>query len=504
MRDKKAAVTVGIIMLCTLLSKLLGLLRDRLVAQSYGLGLEATALFNASRIPITFFDVTLGAAVLSTFIPVFNAILHPADGSEDRQGAFRFANTFITTTVSIAALFCIAAILLRGYIISAIAPGMTDADAVALTGRLLVILLPTTVFTVLVYCYVGLLQSFGEFVVPAFVSIVSNLLVIVYMLTLNTRYGIVGVAVAMLLGWVAQWAIQLPPVGKTGFGFRPVFEPLSSHMKRVYALSLPILVSSWMAPICMLINNRLASYQDGGAGMNPLEYANRLYTIVVGVFTFAITNYIFPRLSRADAADEYADTVQLSLKTMLLIISPIMAGTILLSRPIVQLLYGGNAFDDTAVTRTSIALTCYALAMLSLGANEILNKSLYAKQRVMIPMVCSIAGIVINTVAALLMFYNGVAAPYYALAAALGQILGGILLMLYVARDVAGVFNKSLLHYALRVAVCVGLMCAAVVGASYVTRNLSTLLFTVITVSCGGIVYAASGYALRLHKLGTR
>ncbi len=495
---KKTAIqTVSFMMLATLLSKVMGLVRDMLFARAYGTSYEANAFIYASKVPVTFFDIALGAAVLSTFIPVFNKLLQ-----QDKEKAHLFASRFITLVTLLAVAFCVVASVLASPIIKyIIAPGITDSAVFELTRNLLVILLPTTLLTVLVYCAVGILQSFGEFNIPAIISLVSNGVVIIYLLAFNKTLGVYGMAGATLIGWVMQLAIQLPFLRKTGYSFKPSLRLNDPHIKEAYRLAVPILISTWITPICMLVNTRFASYIDGGRGAAALDYANRLYLIIVVVFTYTITNYIFPRLSKMSGEGDntgFAETLRVSLKVMLLIITPLMAGLIMLAEPIITLIYAGNAFDVAAVANTSAALRFYAIGMVSMGAVEIITKSCYATGKATVPMVASISGIAVNTIASFIISRMALPAPVYALASSAGILTVSIILLAYVFRAIKNVVNRDFLLFAVKVIFCAVVMAAAVLAVQSLIKQGTLAL--ILGVAAGAAVYGGTALLFKLHK----
>ncbi len=478
---KKAVNIVVFMMAATLVAKLTALLRERLIAQGYGLSDQLKAFFYANSIPTRFFELALGAAVLSTFIPIFTGILQ-----KDRAKAFEFANKFISLIIFVTAAFVLLGIALKSALVTMIAPGIVGTEIAALTEQLLVILLPSAIFAALAFCLVGLLQSFGEFTVPAIISMALNAVVIVYMLFFDASLGIVGLAVAMLIGWAMQFVVQIPFVYKAGYRFRFRIKFYDENIKQVFKLSFPILVSSWLSPICILINGIFVSFIGS---ITPLEYANHLYLILVAVFTYAITNYILPKLSAMDASTQYADMVQGSLKAMFFITAPIMAGAAILSRPIITLLYSGNAFDAAAIDKTATALTFYSVSMIFMGTVEILNKSLFSQKKAVPPMIASLFGIAINVVVAAILFMGDFAESYFALAYAAGIAAGAIILAILFARFCKDVFNKKLLVFALRISASVIAMCAAVYGAYWLLSDRSALLQAVVPTAAGLIVY---------------
>ena len=146
----------------------------------------------------------------------------------------------------------------------------------------------------------------------------------------------------MLLGWSAQAFVQIPSLLRLGYRYKWCAPLRTPPLKKAIVTTLPILIGTWVSPVCNLINTRLASSIDGGRGLTVLGYANRLYVILVGLFSFVATNLIFPLLSRAAASGDTAQSVRLtrqSIKTLCFLIVPLTAGVFLLAEPFVALLY---------------------------------------------------------------------------------------------------------------------------------------------------------------------
>jgi putative peptidoglycan lipid II flippase len=207
MERAKTYKTYVFIVFASLFSKVLGLFRDMLLANFYGTGPEAAAFTTAANIPLLFFDITLGTAVSSAFIPVLNEFL----GKEGKERAFSYTNVFLSFVLTAATALSVLGVLLSRGIVFLSAPGL-DAGTALLTSVLLKIIFPVVVLASAAFTLVGVLQSFGSFKVPAVMSAVSNLAVILYFLFLNDAFGITGLAAALTFGWALQLAILLPPL----------------------------------------------------------------------------------------------------------------------------------------------------------------------------------------------------------------------------------------------------------------------------------------------------
>lgn len=391
---KNTIKTAGIMIMATLLAKVAGMGREILFASLYGTSGQAAAFLTASRIPLLFFDIALGAAVSSSFIPVYNEFLENKQEDEAR----RYANSFINLILLITGVLCVLGIVFARPLASFIGNGL-EASEKELAAQLVVILFPTMVFTGIAYALTGILQSHGEFNIPAAISLVSNGIMVLYLLIVGDSFGIHGVAVAMLIAWGFQILVQLPALYKKKFRYRPVLDLKSKGIKKTILLALPILISSWVQPINATVNIYLASFLNEGQAVAALDYANKLYIIFVGVLTYAVSNLIFPSISRLAAGDNheaFSSVVAKAVKVVLAIILPVMALFLILRTPIVRFVYERGEFGAQSTALTASALLFYSLGMAGFGVSEIVNKAFYATCDAKTPMYVAMGGILLN------------------------------------------------------------------------------------------------------------
>ena len=482
-------------MIATLFSKVAGLLRDIFIAAKYGTeSVEAVAYSYASSLPVQLFDFTLGAAVLATFIPIFNNYLE----NDDRKRAVEFSNNFINITVFISAVISILGMVFSKYIGIFIAPDL-DAETQQLLQKLIIIVLPTTIFTTLAYAFVGILQSLGEFNIPAIISMVSNIIIIAYLIFFDNVYGL---CVAMLVGWAMQFIIHIPSLVKKEYKYRFTLNFKDEGIKEAVVLALPIIVSSWVQPISVFVNKRYASAISGGGP--ALDYANRFYIIVCGVFVLAITNYIFPALSKkAGVNDEksFGDILVQSIRVMLLIIAPITVGMTLLSEDIITLVYGRGQFDEYSVNLTSYALQFFSFGMIAYGINEILNKCFYSMKNAKIPMIASVFGIAVSVILSSLsikVWNFGIKG--LALSSTISSYVVAIILIFFIQKTIKFI-NYSLFSHIIKVFVSVALMAVFVLVLKKYTLQLGVLIRLTIMVIGGAFVYGASLLILNVKEV---
>lgn len=375
-----------------------------------------------------------------------------------------------------------------------------------LTAQLVKILFPTIIFTGLAYCFVGVLQSLGEFYVPAIISLVSNGLLLMYLIFAGDKFGVHGVAIAMLVAWLSQVVVQIPSLIKYKYTYRFNLNFKNDGIKKVCLLALPIIVSTWVQPINTMVNIRLASSMAGGSAVTALDFANKLYIILVGVFTFAITNLIFPSLSRAVAKGdkaEFSALMQNALKYVMFIITPIMAGFLLISTPIIRLFYERGAFGADSTYLTSTALFFYSIGMLGYGVQEICNKGFYAMHNGKTPMVVSMLGIVLNIVLSLV-FVKVFDMGHWALAlcASIASNVIGISMLFILNKKAGNILNKDIAVYFIKILISVLLMSIAVWFVNIKTaHNTSKVLAVAVPACVGAVVYFASCIVLRLPDI---
>ena len=495
---KKAIKTVSVITIAILAAKVLGMMRDIVFAHLYGTSMQSDAFLSASRIPLLFFDLTLGAAVLSTFIPVFNRHLQT-----DRKKAFQFANTFLNIILLISGTFCVLGMVFAQQLARAFAPGLS-VESIDLATKLLVIMLPTAVFTAAAYVFVGILQSLDEFTIPAIISLVSNGGVIIYLLFFNQYFGIYGMAVALLIAWSLQILVQVPSLMKKGYRYRFHLNLHEDGLSDVFRLAGPILVSSWVQPICVTINMRFASFLGEGS-IASLDYANKLYIILVGVFTFAITNYIFPSLSRMSGADDkegFRNTIKTAFSAMLALIMPIAAGMALFSGPIVRVVYERGQFNQDSVATTATALAFFSLGMVGLGINEILNKGFYAMKDGKTPMYSAIWGIAVNVLLAYILFtYTPMGIGGLALAASISSIVIAVVLVTNMHKKIKFI-DRDMLFTIFKIMIATLVMAIAAFGTNRLIAGfmLNKYIDIGITIGVGMLAYGAMLVALGVFK----
>lgn len=491
-------------MAATVLSKVLGMLRSVIFTASYGTGVEANAFTEASVIPTTFFDLLLSAAILGCFIPVYNSFSRDKSSEADD-----FACVFFNTIALLTSALALLGIIFAPQIISFMAPGFDDATK-ELSVRLLRLMFPMIIFTGGAYTAVGVMQSKGRFLLPAFISSISNGAVIIYLLCFDGllgEKGIWGLAAVYTLAWLIQLLTLAIPLLRSGFRYRPGIDFHNPALRRALKAVPPVMIGSWLPPVTILSGTFFASFVSFEGSVTVFSSANSLYVMIVGILTYSICNYVFPTLSRlsADGDEEsFNDTVRRGTLSSMLIIAPIFAAVLILAGEGVAMLYMRGEFTSEAAAQTATALRGIAVAMPAFSVIEIFSRVMYSKNLNRIPMIASGAGVAVNLLSGFVMIrILGLGIGAVGFSAALGQISAACVLLFSAIRHIKGLFDRDFAIRSLKIAAC-GLVSAAVMlvlkrvfGADpYSTGFFRSFLTCAAVFLPGALVYMLLGMLL--------
>lgn len=501
---KKSIVkTLSTVFILTAIAKVLGLLRDVVFAKVYGTGIEATAYFAALKIPTQIVDIVLSSAITSTFIPVFNEVLQ----KDGKDKANSFASNFINVVACISTLISVLGIIFAPALVKLFAGGF-DETTYTLTVNLVRITFPMIIFTALAFSFVGFLQSYGEYNIPASISGISNLAVILFLLLFSQKTGIQGLCYFVVFAWFLQLAIQLPFAKKFGFKFKFSIQKDDPNLKKVFKLAIPILISTAVLPINNLVSMNFASSMKEG-GLASLEYAYKLYVVVYGIFTYAIGNIIFPELSKENSKEDNSGFIALmhrSIKLLTFLLIPLTIGIMIYSKDIVSIFYERGEFTSLATLLTSGALFYYAIGIIGAGLVEIMNKAFYARQNTKVPLIVGICVIVTNLVLCYFLSKSSLEYKGLALATALNAIINGVVLTAILNYQCKGIITKEIVISVVKILISSIVMTFIVIGTNTLLGDvlsgtmIKNLLRVCIGAGIGVIVYFALTYVLKENQ----
>jgi len=493
----KPAATVALMMGATLLSKVLGMLRSVLMADHYGTGVEAAAFSEASHIPLTFFDLLFGAAILGCFIPVYNSF-----GEGKQKEADRFGCNFLHVMMLAAGLLALVGMIFAEGIMELMAPDL-DGEIKALAAKLLRIMFPMIIFTAATFTLVGLMQSRGRYLLPAAVSAISNGAIIVYFLFFDHLlgdYAIYGLAAAYLGAWLLQFLTLAVPLLRGGFVWQPVLDFRDGALIRSIRAALPIMVGSWLTPVSILAGLYFASFVAIDGAVTMFDYGYAIFAIIAGTLTYSICNYAFPLLSRLSGREneaEWGNIVSAGLGSVLSLVLPFAAAVLILAGEGVAVLYLRGEFTAEAARQTAWVLRCMAVGMPAFAVIEVCSRVFYSRRMLRPPVLAALVGIGANVlVSRILVGFPALRVGAVGLGFAAGQIAAALTLVLFLAVRTRGVvtaaFGRGLLAALARTLVSAAVMLVVyrLSAADPYTCGMLRCIFTaLITFVPGAVCY---------------
>jgi putative peptidoglycan lipid II flippase len=394
----------GLIGLFTLVSRLLGLLREMAVAWIFGAKDAADAFYVAFRLPNLLRELAAEGSMSAGFIPVFTEYL----STRSRQEARRLANASFTLMCVVLAIVSLIGLLVSPWLVRAIAPGFAaHAGKFELTVLLTRIMFPYLLFIGLAALTMGVLNSLKAFRAPALASSAFNICVIAVTVTLAPRLDqpVIAVAIGVLVGGLAQFAVQLPSLAAHGMSFQWRWTPRHPGLRQMFWLILPTTIGLSVSQVNLVVNTLLASLLPGGS-VAYLNYAMRLIQFPLGLFGVAVATAILPTLSSHATLGErsaFRQTTMFGLRLVFFITVPSMVGLIVLREPIVQVLFQHGAFDAQAAAGTASALLAYSLGLWAFAGVRVVVQAFYALQDTRTPVRAAVAAMAINIVLNLLL-----------------------------------------------------------------------------------------------------
>jgi putative peptidoglycan lipid II flippase len=493
-------------------SRVLGLVREQVVASLFGAS-NATDAYNvAFRIPNLLRDLFAEGAMSAAFVPTFTRRL-TASGKPE---AYRLANSVVTALAVVTLALVALGVVFSEPLVKLLALGYSDSpDQVRLTVLLTRIMLPFLTCVAVAAAFMGMLNSLGHFFVPAFAPVMFNVASITCALTLVPVMswlgapGIAGLAIGTLVGGAAQLGLQWPLLHREGYRFQPAFDWRDPELRRVLALMGPGTVGMAATQVNVFVNTALATGEGTGA-VSWLNYAFRLMYLPIGLFGVSVATATLPAVSRHATQDDYSAvrrTVANGLTLMLTLNVPATVGLVVLSVPIVQVIFEHGAFTAADTLATAMALQFYALGLVGYSIVRITSPVFYALGHNRTPVAVSVGAILVNAALNLmlvrLMGYRGLA-----LGTSIAALINAATLMYLLARIVGGLNTGQIASTLARIGLASAAMAAAVMVTSRglagwaaqggVVVQLGALA---LTIAIGLAVLIAAAVALRIPEL---
>ena len=509
-----------LVMVATALSRILGYVREVVVAAYYGTGYEIDAYRVAIQLP-NLFRLIVGDVVLAAaFIPIFSAYL----ARNKEKDAWQIASKILTLTAVVLTLLTLFGIIFAGPLIALLAPGFQAKPSTYLLSiELTRIMFPALVFMALSGLFSGMLNSYNVFLLPALSPTAWNLIIISGIVLFTGKYGIYAFAVSLLVASIVQAAIQVPAFRDRLRYYRFDLNYNHPEVKRFFALLFPVILSSATSNINTIVDTRFASYLETGV-VAALGYAIRIYLVPAGVFGVAISTVLFPRLSRYETLkDDRAFTKELSfgLRALNFIMLPLGGFFIFFSLPIARLLFERGSFTFRDSQLTAAALAMYSVGVVAYALTTLISRAYYSKKDSKTPLYVALASIVVNyfgdwflmralpgipRVFPLLKGYSWVFAPHagIALSTSIVAIFQFVVLAFIYTRRHGQIEGRKLVLSALKstiatsAALLSGFAIYNLIGASGTYKLMAGVFLALLS---GAAAYIVLAYLLRMDEL---
>jgi len=390
----KSTVAVGSM---TLLSRVLGLARDIVIARFFSASDAADAFFVAFKIPNFLRRLFAEGAFSLAFVPVLTEYRNNYTATQTRELIDRVAGTLGLILL----LLTLAGVAASPVLISIFAAGFVDQPAkFALTADMLRITFPYILLISMTAMAGGILNTLKRFAVPAFTPVLLNLSMIGCALWLSPRLDVPISALAwgVLIAGVAQLLFQLPFLYREGLLPRPRWGWQHPGVQKIIKLMIPALFGSSVAQINLLFDTFIASFLVTGS-VSWLYYSDRLLEFPLGVFGIALATVVLPNLSEAhyrQGADRFNETLRWAIQLSLLIAIPATFGLFLLAQPILATLFEYGAFSANDSMMAAYSLMAYSLGLPAFILIKILASGFYARQDTRTPVRIGIQAMVLN------------------------------------------------------------------------------------------------------------
>jgi putative peptidoglycan lipid II flippase len=456
--NEKVSQAAGSVSGMTLISRIFGFLRDSVIAMMFGASASADAFFVAFRIPNMQRKVLGEGAISAAFIPVFSAVLQ----KQGNKSAWQLAACLFN--ILLVALFLVTLIIFifAPAVVTVFAPGFLEfPEKFQQTVLLTRWMAPYLIFIGIASFFMGILNTFKFFALPAVAPTLLNLSMIISALFISPlmEEPIIGLAIGVLAGGFLQMLIQIPTTIRLGMKFVGRFELFNPEVKKIGRLMIPVILGLAVYEVNLLVDTLLASLLPEGS-ISYLYYGNRLVQLPLGVFAVALGVALLPMLSSHAAKKEYKElitTLSFGIRLILFITIPAVVGMILLRFPIINTLWERGEFSRATTEGTAIALLYYSIGLCAFSGIKVIVPAYYSLQDTKTPAKIAIYSMVTNIILNLILMgplkHGGLA-----LATSISALLNVVLLIHFLRKRLGLLGGRKILSNTLKVTLASALM----------------------------------------------
>jgi len=389
---KTITSAAGIIAASSLISRILGLVRDRLLAGRFGAGSDLDVYFAAFRIPDFIYNILIAGGVIVALLPLFSEYF-----LKDQKKAWEFINNTLNVFLFFLVLISLGLFILAPVLIKIIVPGF-DSWQIQLTVLLTKLLILSPILLGLSAVFSGILQYFNRFLVYSLAPILYNLGIIFGIVFLSPNFGIFGVALGVIIGAFFHLAIQIPSAISSGFSYRLILNLRDEKIMRVFSLMLPRTLGVAAPQINLMVITAIASTLSTGS-LAVFNFANNLQQFPLGLIGIPFAVATFPVLSRAFAVSNREDFIKnfsSTFRRILYLVVPISLLIFVLRNQIIEIIFRTGKFSQGSIELTAACLGFFALGIWASALIPLVFRAFFAFQDTKTPTIIAVIAMVLN------------------------------------------------------------------------------------------------------------
>ena len=455
--DRSIAKNWSLVGLLTFVSRIAGYFRDVVVAYYFGASYQTDAFYVAFRIPNLLRRLFAEGAITVAFVPIFtNYLKH---GKLEARNAI---NSIFTTLFLIVFVVSILGVVFSPLIVKVFAYGF-DEKTFELAVELNRIMFPYILFISLAALSMGILNSLRHFFAPAFSPVLFNLVIIASIVLFYGLFKkpIISLALGVIVGGVLQLAVNIPFLIKNGYLFSFTKKLNHSAVKGITLLMIPQLFGLAVYNLNILVNTQYASFMPNGT-ITFLYFSERLIEFPLGIIAVSIATVMLPKLS-AEAADSNMDVFKsdylFSLRLVLFILIPSLAGLIALRVPLCSALFERGEFTASEVVQTAQALLGYCIGLWAVGGLRITVPAFYALKDSRTPVLIAFVAFIVNVILGYILgLYFSLHQFGLALASSISAIVNFLLLIYLLSKRTKNLVSDDFINFVIKIVICSAVM----------------------------------------------
>lgn len=484
-----------LLMLLTVLTKCFGLAREKALAHFFGTSPMASIFLVAFSLPMVLSNLFVGT-IASGYIPIYNQV-NEAEGKEE---AYRFTSNLSNILALMACGISLLAILFTRQLVGLLSPGF-EGQVLETTIFMSRITAISVFLSGVASIFKAYLQIQSHFFVSMFHSVIMNICLIIGMYLGRDQNPMV-LALGILAAFVFQYIIFLPYIRKTGFRYSPVWEPANDYIKKFLVLIIPILISTSVLELNLIVNKAIAS-EISLSGISIINYATKIQGFITGIVVTSIITVTYPQMSRfveEGRREELPRVFGESLSLMALLVVPASLGIIVFSEEVVHLLFYGGAFGREDVLATGRVLMFYGLGLLGIGVREIAIRIFYSLKETKAPIWNSVFMVGANIFLSIFLSkYFGLVG--LAMGTSLSLILGAIGILIQLRGHLPSLgLRERLVNLGKIILASVIMIGLAYFAFGLLKVRISPNLALLLSIALGGLVYLGEIVLMKIEE----